>query len=373
MESSAASTEPPVPRKKIVIIEDDPLLRKNLSFALENESFHVWQAEDGLEGLDFIEKIRPDLILCDVTMPRLDGFGLLQKIKSASETALTPFIFLSGKSEKSAIRQGMSLGADDYLIKPFTAAELINAIHSQLNKQHALHSRTQQKLLEKSHFVSSVMHDFRTPLAILLLSTELLEDNRGETSTQQRADLLADMRLQIIYMNRMLEDLLSLGKSECLASPLRCVDIELTGFCREIIREIRTIDRSAHVIDITTENPSLIVQTDDLLLRQIITNLLLNALKYTSPGKTISLRLRRDDEWFQIAIQDQGIGIPDDDQKNIFGPFQRGGNTDTIDGSGYGLYIVRSYLERIGGRLEVESRSGEGSLFTVQLPASPPS
>ena len=124
--------------KKILVIEDDQVIRENILKLLKAEGFDVTGASNGAEGLNAAVSNLPDVILCDVTMPQLDGYGVLAALRSHPVTATVPFIFLTGKAERSEVRQGMELGADDYLTKPFTKAELVGAISSRLKKQAAL-------------------------------------------------------------------------------------------------------------------------------------------------------------------------------------------------------------------------------------------
>ncbi|WP_293127864.1 EAL domain-containing response regulator [Microcoleus sp. bin38.metabat.b11b12b14.051] len=124
--------------KKILVIEDDQVIRENILKLLKAEGFDVTGASNGAEGLNAAVSNLPDVILCDVTMPQLDGYGVLAALRSHPVTATVPFIFLTGKADRSEVRQGMELGADDYLTKPFTKAELVGAISSRLKKQAAL-------------------------------------------------------------------------------------------------------------------------------------------------------------------------------------------------------------------------------------------
>lgn len=121
--------------KRILVIEDEPEMRRNLSTILKLEKFDVLTAEDGRAGLDLALQSRPDLILCDVMMPELDGYGVLQGLRAESATVRVPFIFLTAKGEKADLRSGMDLGADDYLTKPVGRAELINAINARLKRR----------------------------------------------------------------------------------------------------------------------------------------------------------------------------------------------------------------------------------------------
>ena len=120
--------------KKILVIEDEPEMRRNLTTVLRLEQFHALPAENGRIGIELAKKEKPDLILCDVMMPELDGYGVIAALRADQETAAIPFIFLTAKGEKPDIRAGMNLGADDYLIKPVAKYDLLDAINSRLER-----------------------------------------------------------------------------------------------------------------------------------------------------------------------------------------------------------------------------------------------
>ncbi len=127
--------------RKILVIEDEPEMRRNLLTILKLEGFEPLGAEDGRAGLTLAQRELPDLILCDVMMPTLDGYGVLAALRDDSATATIPFIFLTAKGEKTDLRQGMNLGADDYLIKPVARADLLKAISSRLRRVEELAQR----------------------------------------------------------------------------------------------------------------------------------------------------------------------------------------------------------------------------------------
>src|SRR5688572_25845807 len=120
--------------KKILVIEDEPDMRRNLTTILRMEKFHPLAAENGRIGVELAKKEKPDLILCDVMMPELDGHGVLQALREDAATVTIPFIFLTAKGEKGDVRDGMNLGADDYLTKPVAKADLLNAVRSRLQR-----------------------------------------------------------------------------------------------------------------------------------------------------------------------------------------------------------------------------------------------
>src|SRR5712671_4284392 len=121
--------------KKILVIEDEPEMRRNLATILRLENFQPLTAENGRAGLESVRTSKPDLILCDVMMPELDGYGVIAALRADAATVATPFIFLTAKGEKPDVRAGMNLGADDYLTKPVAKVDLLAAISARLRRQ----------------------------------------------------------------------------------------------------------------------------------------------------------------------------------------------------------------------------------------------
>jgi DNA-binding NarL/FixJ family response regulator len=124
----------------ILIIEDQPVMRKNLGFILQMEGYEVLAAADGKEGIALAKEHLPDLIISDIMMPEVDGYGVIKALREYRPTRMTPFIFLTAKGEKPDIRAGMNMGADDYLSKPAEKADLLAAVTSRLER-HAVHER----------------------------------------------------------------------------------------------------------------------------------------------------------------------------------------------------------------------------------------
>ena len=120
--------------KKILVIEDEPEMRRNIAALLRYRDYEAIEAENGRKGVELARRVKPDLILCDVMMPELDGHGVLQALQRDASLALVPFIFLTAKGEKEDLRSGMNLGADDYLTKPVANNDLVNAIEARLRR-----------------------------------------------------------------------------------------------------------------------------------------------------------------------------------------------------------------------------------------------
>jgi diguanylate cyclase len=179
--------------KKILVIEDEEFVRENILELLDTEGFEVIGAENGRIGLDLAKAMEPDLILCDVMMPDLDGYGVLTKLRQEPAMASTPFIFLTAKAAKTDFRQGMELGADDYLTKPFTRAELLGAISSRLKKQVAVQKRYSDELQQaKEQLNYLIHHDSLTNLPNqMLLRETFLQVKPTDTSKEHLVTLLS--------------------------------------------------------------------------------------------------------------------------------------------------------------------------------------
>lgn len=132
--------------KKIVVVEDDKVLCENIKSALSLSDFEVFISHDGLEGLNLIKEVKPDVILCDIMMPEYDGYWVLENVRRIDELKNTPFIFITAKSERENFRRGMEMGADDYLTKPFKISELTKAVEVQLQKKANFESAAGNKL-----------------------------------------------------------------------------------------------------------------------------------------------------------------------------------------------------------------------------------
>jgi DNA-binding NarL/FixJ family response regulator len=147
--------------KKILIIEDQPQMRRNLATILEMESFEVVTAENGRLGIEAARATTPDLVICDVMMPEIDGYGVLKALRAEKETATVPFIFLTAKGEKSDQREGMNSGADDYLAKPVTREDLLAAVRARLERQ-----QTHERRLEEEAAKGGFNPNFESPVPL---------------------------------------------------------------------------------------------------------------------------------------------------------------------------------------------------------------
>ncbi len=222
----------------------------------------------------------------------------------------------------------------------------------------------------KSRFISMASHEFRTPLASILSSSELLIRYRERMDVTQLDEKLRTIVAQVQYLTSVIEDVLDMSRMESAWAEFKPVSTDLDGLCRGIIDEFANRPEITHQI-IFTSTPPPRLMLDDRLMHRIITNLLTNAIKY-SPSDTpifVSLDTTADD--MVLRVRDQGIGIPLADQKHLFQPFHRATNVGTIAGTGLGLSIIKRAVELHDGTIEVKSEVGIGTTFTISIPLRP--
>lgn len=223
----------------------------------------------------------------------------------------------------------------------------------------------------KSRFVTLASHEFKTPLSVILSSTNLIEKYTGEDMQENRLKHTQRIRSNVNNMKQILNDFLSLEKLETGIIENTPAKTRLPEFLHKLIEEMEEARKEGQQIHLHIEGETRVVPVDTQLLRNILNNLISNAIKYSSEQGAIDCTLRFEPRAISIAIRDQGIGIPAGEQAHLFERFFRASNTVGISGTGLGLSIVRRYLDLVGGEISVESRPGEGSTFTVHLPEPP--
>ena len=386
---------------QILVIEDDTDTRSNIVEILRSDGFDVLEAIDGESGVESALVHRPDMILCDIVMPTLDGYEVLKRVRDELTTEQTPFIFLTGKESRSEQRQGMCLGADDYLAKPFRRHELLEMLHGQLAKQarydrhydrhkdslgqqplgdqqQALQAQLQVLQLREQEiqtWVGGITHDLRAPLTTIKVALELLEHQPDKSDRY-----LSIARQACAQSDALIEELLTLYRQEEKMGGHASKGIHLQLIFDRLFDSFRI--RSAHLNlqlkwDVPKEIDALFSPLG-LNLERILTELLNNACKYTKGGGQIRLEVTIASE-LHIKITNQAE-IDSEALPYIFNKFYRvlpeshplnGEPEPPIAGTGLGLSLVRQLTDQLGGTLGLESKDG-WTTFTLLLPSITP-
>ncbi|WP_334311375.1 PAS domain S-box protein [Nodularia sphaerocarpa] len=241
--------------------------------------------------------------------------------------------------------------------------------HKQLEQELNIALETEKELNElKSRFVSMTSHEFRTPLSTILSSSELLEHYRHQWTEEKQLTHLHRIQTAVKRMTEMLNDVLVIGKAEAGKLDYSPTYFDLVEYCRDLLSETQVNQGAMCVLFFTTQHQSMSCCMDDKLLGHILNNLLSNAIKYSPNDSTIEFTLACEDEQAIFKIQDQGIGIPEEDLPRLFESFHRAKNVGNILGTGLGLAIVKTCVDLHQGKISVTSTLGVGTVFTVILP-----
>jgi signal transduction histidine kinase len=224
----------------------------------------------------------------------------------------------------------------------------------------------------KSRFGIMVSHEFRTPLATIQTSTDLLENYVDRLTPERRREALETISRQVRHLTTMLDDILSISKADTIGMDFKPTPTDLAELCQSIAEEVRWLDRGHHLVRYSAEGVAPSLAIDRALLQRALINLLTNAVKYSPDHTSIEFTVRQRGEEISLTIRDYGIGIPEAEITRLFDTFFRASNVGVIPGTGLGLAIARRAVEAHGGRIEVASTPGEGTVFIVRLQAVQP-
>lgn len=220
----------------------------------------------------------------------------------------------------------------------------------------------------KTNFISTVSHEFRTPLTSLLSSTELLEKFGRQWSQEDYSELTNRMVQSIDHLTDMLEDVLTISRADTGKIKFAPVKVNLKKLAALLVEEIKLIAEENHIINYEFKLKSYIHILDEKLLKIIISNLLTNAVKYSPEGGYINFIISKEKDNIKIVVEDNGIGIPPEHLKHLFEPFSRADNVGSIQGTGLGMSIVKRAVELHSGKIVCKSETGKGTKFTIRIP-----
>jgi len=359
---------------KILVIEDEPGIRRNLAELLELEDFMVQTAVDGLNGVEVARHWQPDLIICDIMMPNLDGYGVLTELRRQPGTATTPFIFLTAKADKADRRTGMGLGADDYLTKPFTSEEVLSAINARLARTNTLTRQFEQRLTElRDNLALSMPHELRTPLTgIYSMSSVMLENLDLLSPTDVRDGLQAiyssAQRLERLVMNYLMYSELEMTAN----NPERCQIARryITHADPETIMQTAQIvaERKERTADVTIEAADAWLAMMGDHFQKLIQELVDNACKFSAVGTPIVIGGQRAGDRYRLTVSDHGRGMKPEQIAAIGAYMQFERHQHEQQGSGLGLAMVQRLARVYAGDMHIQSIYGSGTTVEFSVP-----
>ncbi len=387
---------------RVLLIEDDiqdiDLIQeyleksKHFKITLENASCLC-------EGLERLSEGQIDLVLSDLSLPDEHGLDTFRQLYA--QCPEVPIIILSGLDDEEVAVTALSEGAQDYLIKGlFNSRQLVRAIRYAFER-HQLRKelRQQAELLEqrvlertaelqqaqealtvalaqekefselKSRIITTISHEYRTPLTTIASSADLLEVYRYKWDDAKQLKHFQRIQDTVKHMTDLVNDVLFLNQAEFEKLSCNPTPLNLVAFFQDLIDERQAAIGDKHYLIFTSNGEDRQFLGDPKLLRQILTNLLDNAIKYSPDGGTVSLDLTIEETQVIFSCLDEGIGIPLEEQQDLFNAFSRATNVGTIGGTGLGLSIVKKCVDLHKGEIAVDSVEGIGTKFAVTLPS----
>jgi len=221
----------------------------------------------------------------------------------------------------------------------------------------------------KSRFVSMASHEFRTPLSTVLSSASLLSRYTTADDQEKRQRHIEKIKGSVKHLNDLLDDFLSLGKLDEGKLGAEFTEVNLYELVNETVEEMKGLAKKSQYIEYQHCGPE-VIESDKKLIKNILINLISNAIKFSDEGKTIHVKSVVKEKLAKISVRDEGIGISKEDQAHLFSSFFRGKNALNIQGTGLGLHIVKRYLDLLGGKVNLKSELGSGTIITFTIPVN---
>jgi len=372
--------------RKIIILVDDIKSNLDQGRSILKPFYEVYPASSASKLFTYLEKFIPDLILLDIKMPEMDGYEVIKKLKTDPRFEPIPVIFLTAKSDESSEYIGLSLGAADYVSKPFSAALLLKRIENQLMFAHRANLlretnanlETALKMAKdatnaKSKFLAYMSHEIRTPMnAIIGMSKIAMRTD--EVSKLKYC--LSNIENSTVHLLGLINDILDFSKIEAGKLTLDHAPINIekmlmrtSGFIIEKAKE-KNIDFSI----VLGTGMRMNYMGDELRLSQVVTNLLANAVKFTPDNGKIELttdEIHKENGYsiLRFSVKDTGIGMTEEQKERLFTAFEQAesGTARKFGGTGLGLSISKNIVEMMGGKISVESEINKGSEFIFEV------
>ena len=376
-------------KKQILIVEDENDCAELLSYHLQKDDYQTTIARNGKEAIEAVQRQTPDAVLLDVMMPELNGWEVCRIIRESAKGKSLPIIMLSALSDEEARLKGLSLGADDYLAKPYSMKELLLKMKKYIDQQQTI-KQLKTREQEQGTTLRTMVHELKNSLNVIggFSSVALRKDDSNK--------YLKTINTAAFHAERLLNDAQRLSRLEtreeslpvkqayigpliseasdviqyAVKTKVALQQVNAVTLISEIAETTRVLIKKKPIsVEVLAPAMAVMIRTDIVRLRQILINLVSNATKFTEEGK-ISITLSVIGSWMEIAVSDTGIGIKEEDLHKLFIAYGRieDANTNKREGTGLGLIISKNLAELLGGTIAITSIYGKGTTFVVSLP-----
>ena len=357
--------------KKILIIDDEDSIRTTVGIVLRTAGYLTLQAANGAEGLKLAREQLPDVTLCDVNMPDMDGRAVLGVFRSDPELARCAFVMMTGNQAHTPQRAGMNLGADDYLAKPFSAGDLVQCVETRL-KRTEQQDRAEGRMLRelRSSIHGTMPHEFYTPLTGIIGLSDILKEDAARLTPDEIVGYARDIAKSGQRLHRTLRNYLRmLDLDQGDVPPVAPVPLGSAETKSVVEAAARTVVTKHHRgTDLALQLQPCTPRIDPDSLATFVEELMENACAFSPAGTQIGVELFPDQNMTALRVSDHGRGMTAEQIARVgaFTQFDR--KRYEQQGLGLGLTLVSRQLERVGGTLSLESSPGAGVQALIHLP-----
>jgi signal transduction histidine kinase len=359
----------------VLIVDDSEDDVEMIRRCLTDDTTEIRGVTDSAQAERVFAEFEPDCVLLDLHMPKPDGLEILRRIRDAqSRVGFLPVLVMTGDVGPVARNSALDLGADDFLTKPLDRKEVVLRVRNLLATRR-LHVELARANQHKSEFLASMSHELRTQLSSVIGFSELLlSDTSDRFDEPRRRKFLAQINSSGRYLLDLTSDILDLAKMESGHTMLRLETVMIVDVAHGVMRTIEPL-ASRKAIRIKADLAAAgTVLADAGKLRQMLLNLVSNAVKFTPEGGHVTIGARRLVDRVEISVRDDGIGIAESEFEHLFEEFRQAGSDIARDqqGMGLGLALTKRFVELHGGEIRFASEVGKGSVFTLRLPQIAP-
>lgn len=379
-------------KQQSVLIVDDIIENiQVLGTMLSKYGYHTGFATNGMDAIKYACASKYDLILLDIMMPEMDGFEVLQMLRSRSETKNIPIIFLTAKADEEDIVKGLSLGAQDYVTKPFNSQELRSRIDTHIELHEArrqlesvnqtLEKKVKERTIElekanaelykleeaKSYFLSLLAHELNTPLSIIIGNTDrICKENTDNQKTFEQCSYIYDA---VRRLQRFSDISQLITKLKTKQYSINLVEYPVSDILNTAIINHDQDAKEKKIRIITDVNDDdVIFGFDPVLIQEVFSIIIENSLKFADNNTEMRINGKVSGNYFLFDFIDLGPGFSDEALDNIFKEFVSGDIMHHKEGTGLGLVAAKLILEAHNGHIKVENIEGIGAKVTVSLP-----
>ena len=347
-------------KEQVLIVEDESDTVELLRYNLQKEMYQTVIARTGAEAINAIQCHMPDMVLLDIMLPEINGWEVCRMLRESAKDKSVPIIILTALSDEEARIKALTLGADDFLSKPFSIREILLKIRKLIDRQQIV-KHLQSKEQEHDTSLRYLVHELKNSMNVIG-GFSALGLRKEEAQYYLRTINIAAAHAESLLNNASL-----LSRLEQQRGSLPSCPLDISALVEEVVAFFRDMAVKRHIDIVLINCKSSLITGNSTAVRQVLMNLLSNAVKYNRYGGKVWITVEEMNNQLDISVTDKGDGISGDEIPKIFDKFYRVTGSEQIKGAGLGLYVVKLLVEAMNAKIKVISTPGAGSTFTVSF------